>query len=54
MLGGGQQVGAEHYPKANLKWPVVIQMKSKEIDCGKLEALQTIIIDQDQIGSEAA
>ena len=116
-------MGAEHYPKANLKWSVVIQngkhsiegvtltlnpnqayircakplklyeviemtidvpdsdrsikaraevvfsniydriviakeafehLKSKEVDSYKLEALQTIIIDQDEIGSEAA
>ena len=29
-------------------------LKSKEVDSYKLEALQTIIIDQDEIGSEAA
>jgi hypothetical protein len=102
-------MSAENYPKANLKWPVVIQdgkrsiegvtltlnpnqayircakplklyeviemtrfleissddrkviakeafehLKSKEVDSYKLEALQTIIIEQDEIGSEAA
>jgi hypothetical protein len=29
-------------------------LKSQEVDSYKLEALQTIIIDQDEIGSEAA
>ena len=29
-------------------------LKSKEVDSYKLEALQTIIIEQDEIGSEAA
>ena len=29
-------------------------LKSKEVDSYKLEALQTIILDQDEIGSEAA
>jgi len=29
-------------------------LKSKEVDSYKLEALKTIIIDQDEIGSEAA
>jgi hypothetical protein len=144
ILGGGQKVSAEYYPKANLKWPVVIQggkysiegvtltlnpnqayircanplrlyeviemtlnvpgsdrsikaraevvfsniygpddqisprgmivrfleisgddrkviakeafehLKSREVDSYKLKALQTIMIDQDEIGSEAA
>lgn len=47
-------MGAGHYPKANLKWPVVIQNQSKQVDPRKLEALQTIIIEQDKIGSKAA
>ena len=65
-------MGAEHYPKANLKWSIVRfleissddrkviakeafeHLKSQEVDSYKLEALQTIIIDQDEIGSEAA
>jgi hypothetical protein len=29
-------------------------LKSKEVDSYKLEALQTIILDQEEIGSEAA
>jgi hypothetical protein len=32
MLGGGQDVGANHYPKANLKWPVVIQNGERSIE----------------------